>query len=530
MNAPTTDDTEISSLTTQLKQAQKQLQTGQPVSDIGLHAPRLRGSLDKKTGIAHRLARTLFPNDDTEKVASYIQYGQLLSSLTRAYKEQLTQEALSAFDPDPYKLARIPGNRHIFEDLLEAPLSDSIANPTPMPVEIAPFEDLQPVLRRLEQGRPAEAQCVVFPRGAVYSDGRIDMCKQVVGPQYIRNLVCSVHANSHIQHFLIGNNIVGDEGAEHIAAMVNAPEGSPKLETLYLAGNCITAQGAAVLGCALKCNDTVKSLWLKRNPLRALGVRQIAEMLEENQTIKTLDLVNTAALDEGVHALFKSLRKNTTLRTLYLDANGITVEGVRAIADYFEFLKREKRIGLTGLFLGMNRLGDEGAILLAKALRNYPHMVRLDLASDRIQNAGLKAVLNSAQTLPKLAYLGVGFYKSTTDLGELPNYFDGEGADLIADFIRFNRSVRVLDLKDVNLREDGMEPIVEAVEANPQILTISCSQLGRSPEPKSRQRLLAALRRNLEFQGSDEPVKTQIRHIKHTKSIQHIDSIYRNAM
>ncbi len=72
--------------------------------------------------------------------------------------------------------------------------------------------------------------------------------------------------------------------------------------------------------------------------------------------------------------------------------------------------------------------------------------------------------------------------------------------------------------------------IVEAVEANPHILTISCSQLGRSPEPKSRQRLLAALRRNLEFKGSDEPVKTQIRHIKHTKSIQHIDSIYRNAM
>ena len=515
----------------QIHEDEKRLSDGEQVSNIALKIPRIDSGEDKRSGLGHKLARQLFPAKDEDRIGSYIAYSRLLARLRRAYKSQVAEANAKNSQVDRYRQARMFGARHIFEELLSAPLSDSILNPQPMPVEVAPYEELEPFFTHMKKGKPASQSCQEFIRGAYYDDGRIDMCKQVVGDRYIGNLVESIWENSHVEHFLLGNNIVGDEGARKIASLAS-DDSKPRIKTYYLAGNCLTEKGVAKLASALASDRHAESLWLKRNPLKAGGVAHIAKMLEENSSIRTLDLVNVGMLDEGVKVLFASLRKNHTLRTLYIDANGISETGASYIADYFEYIKSENRKGLTGLFMAINRLGDAGAQRIANAVAGYSHLSRLDLSSNRIQNNGLKVLLEKCNTLPELVYLGIGLYKSTADLGELPNYFDGAGAELIADFIRSNNKVQILGLQDTNIRAGGFEIIADALEKNHTLLDLQYQQFRAQLPQELEARINSLLARNIQEQGmSVQEFQTSLkREIKHSDQIRFIDSIYRNNM
>lgn len=521
----------IENLVIKIKNDEKLLAEGKQVSDCALKVPRIDGSEDKKSGLGRKLARQMFPSTDEHRVGSYIAYGKLLKKLKDAYKRQVAETDELNLENDLYRQARMYGNRYVFEQLLQAPLSEQILNPTPMPVEIAQSEDLEPFFAHMKNGEAPTLPCLEFTRGAYYNDGRIDMCKQGIGEQFIGHLVDSIENHPHVEHFLLGNNIVGDEGAQKIATLMRQGF-QPPIKTYYLAGNCFTPKGAAFLASALTENNQVQSLWLKRNPLKAEGVFHLAKMLETNNTIETLDLVNVGMLDEGVKILFESLRQNRSLRSLYIDANGISETGAEYIADYFEYLKAQNQQGLTGLFMSINRLGNQGAELIANAVAGYPHLKRLDLSSNRIQNQGLKILLEQCYSLPSLMYLGIGLYKSTSDLGELPNYFDGSGADLIADFLRQNKTLQIMGMRDVNLREGGLEVIADALFTNYSLLELSYQQFRLFISQELEARLKSILVRNLKQLGiNSEQFQSDIkRELKHSEEISFIDSIYRNNM
>lgn len=61
----------------------------------------------------------------------------------------------------------------------------------------------------------------------------VDLCKQVVGPRGIGPILDAVAKNSHIDRFLLGNNIVGDEGAKVIADFI-ASEKSKRIYNFYV--------------------------------------------------------------------------------------------------------------------------------------------------------------------------------------------------------------------------------------------------------------------------------------------------------
>ncbi len=521
-------------IVSKLQQEEKLLEEGYTVSDYAVTLPTFNGAEDKKTHLAHKIARFLFPNEDKDKANSYIAYKKLLSKLRKAYRQQIQHksqlEQIEKAKRDQFRDARKFGQRQLFETLLNQPISEQILNPKAMPVEVAPLDDLTPLFTYLKQGKAVKEDYLEFARGAYYNDGRIDMCKQVVGSDWIGELVDSIQVNTNVEHFLLGNNIVGDRGAKKIAELIES-ESSPIIKTYYLAGNCFTATGASYLGNALKHNQTVESLWLKRNPLKAEGVSQIAQMLEVNKSLQTLDLVNVGMLDDGVKILFESLKKNTCLRTLYLDANGIGVNGARYIADYFKYLKQTKQKGLTGLFIAMNRLGDEGTKIIANAIANYPYLKRLDLSSNRIQNDGLTVLLKQINTLPELIYLGIGLYKSTSDLRELPNYFDGEGANIMANFLQSNQTVKAIEIKDVNFVDGGLNTIAQALEENTTLLYLSHTQFHYTIPETIETKISDCLARNIQQQlGMDatEFRRTKLREIRHTAQVAYIDSIYRN--
>lgn len=435
--------------------------------------------------------------------------------------------SLEITDPNLFRAARA-----LYEALKTVPLSDAIVSPEAMPVVVAPQIELSPIFQHLSKGHSAAG--AAFPRGATFEDGRLDMCKQVVGPDFIGDLAQAVRqggASTGIEHFLIGNNIVGDTGASDIAAMIGDFE-APRLKTLYLAGNAFGPVGIEALCKALSDDKSVRALWLKRNPIGPEGGALLGAMLSQNTTIETLDLVNTGLLDAGVEALFAGLSQNRTLKTLYLDANGLSARAAKAIATYFQRLADSGEKGLTGLFLGINRLGCEGAIVLAEALKNYGQLERLDVGANRVEQDGLGAVLAMAQANPSLQYLGLGLYKSASDMGELPNWFGDSGAALIADHLVSVGGPEAIELKDTHIGPDGLALLGNAVENQSEVLELSSAQYGLK-QPALFHRIEKFLGRNTQkrfgISLADYRVG-RLRIAKHGPNIDDIASIYRNVM
>ena len=112
----------------------------------------------------------------------------------------------------------------------------------PMPVEIATPKALAPFFKHLERngdnnllpeliekGFPQpvlgeepyyKTPYIEYGKGVVYADRRLDLCKMVVGPLSINALMDSLDSNTFVQHFLLGNNIIGPAGARRITKFI----------------------------------------------------------------------------------------------------------------------------------------------------------------------------------------------------------------------------------------------------------------------------------------------------------------------
>lgn len=504
------------------------------ISDACFKRPPLKSDDYKKLALATMGCDV--SADVKSRKQAYIHFSRLLRDLRALYKRQhpplpkQPHQALTCARFPSHKLARLHGNDDMYHKLLSLPLQEPILQPTAMPVEVAAEADLMPFFEHLKQNIPATAvfcdkngDYISFPRGAHYTDGRIDLCKQVVGPDHIRTLMRAIIQNPFVQHFLLGNNIIGVVGGEAIGTFLSTRHRESRIKTWYLAGNALDATGIEYVTRGLAFDTDCESLWLKRNPLQPEGIKRVADMLRTNRTIRVLDLTNTACLDEGVHYLFDALQENTTLQLLYLDANGITTKGAARIGKYFETVGRP---GLVGLFLGMNRICDGGTKAIIHGLKSYPYLTNLCLSSNRITRDGLNTLV---RRLPiSLLYLDLGMYKSTPDMGELPNYFSGCG-DLLAQLIERPSNLVGLDISSSHLKEDDIKQIAVATTCNPKLLCLHVRQYGlRSAWIKKVGDLIHW---NMDRKGvTKENVDREFRFSRHFASVRWIDSIYRNRM
>ena len=503
------------------------------VTDCGLSAPRRGAYIDKKYGLGKKIALIMFPpEDDTKekKTWAYIRYSQLISKLKTKFISQLNMKHAE-------EQAKLNNNvatlRRNFCTLKHKAPTPAITQPTPMSVEISQLEELNDFFSHLKGNvKIFDQEYVQFTRGSCYRDGRMDLCKQVVGPSWIEPLMDSIKNNSHIKHFLLGNNIIDTKGACAIANfIVTAHE--PKIETWYIAGNCIDNEGIKLIAKSLQTDTDTKTLWLKRNPLNPEGIKYLGEMLKFNKSIECIDLHNTNVSDEGMQYLCEGLLENTTVKRLYLDANNITVDGIRHLYSYFINMASSEKVGIQSLWIGMNRLEDEGALLLAEAFKEYKHMERVCMNSNRITSIGAKALCESLIDHKNLILFDLGMYKSTGDMGELPNNLLDEGAEHIANFIRYNKFVKVMDISQNGITDVGMNKIIDAMKENTTLCYMYFGQYGSNISSDVKNELNNQMEKNIKIQYNisfEEFRSTKLRFLKHTEDILKIDSIYRNKM
>ncbi|KAI6780736.1 uncharacterized protein J7T54_001044 [Emericellopsis cladophorae] len=336
------------------------------------------------------------------------------------------------------------------------PISLNGVSAIPMPVEVAQGEDLKPFLGHLRRNGTADVlendqarvleepyynvQALEFNKGVLYDDGRMDLCKMVVGPEHIWSLMSSLRHNTFIKHFLLGNNVIGPSGVNAIAEFLR--DHPDKIETWYLAGNCIDTESFAILAEELVKSDSVTNIWLKRNPLGHGSAGHLAKLVIGAKNLRTLDLDQTELGDQGVADLFTQLAAHKPddasplpLRNIYLNGSGISTKATTAIGRFLA----SPACGLTSLYMSSNPLGDEGIQALAEALPHAPQLTRLLIQSAGVSTKGAIALCQAACGHPSLRVLDLGQAYTTEDLGQAYNYITDEAVDAIAELIRTSR-------------------------------------------------------------------------------------------
>lgn len=319
-------------------------------------------------------------------------------------------------------------------------------------IPLADAAALDPLLARL-----ASAECPLdtdetFPLGTLRADGRVDLCKQGLGPDGAARLLPVAAASPHATHVLLGTNAIGDTGARTVADALT--DGGHGLHTLYLGCNRIGPDGATALADRIASDDTVRALWLKRNPIGDDGVRALATALRGNTALRTLDLVNTGLTTKGLRALVDVLTsRDQPVERLFLGGNGLTADAAPLLAALL------RDAGVRELYLPANHLGDDGAAVVSEAAADPDRPVRLGLGGNGIGPTGARAL---ADALDGIEALDLGRPMSERSLGAPANATADEGAAALAAALP-GSPLRRLELRHTGLTGRGAKALLAAV-------------------------------------------------------------------
>ena len=321
-----------------------------------------------------------------------------------------------------------------------------LVQPSPAPVEPVALE---PLLRRLTDPEPVTAT-LAFPCGTMQPDGRLDLCKQGLGPVGLARLLPQAVASPHTTHLLLGTNDLGAAGAATVARTLTPGH---RIQTLYLGCNHIDAQGIGPLADRIATDRTVQALWLKRNPIGDDGVATLVAALADNPVLRTLDLTNTGMTRRGLRALTDALTtRAVATERLYLGANSWGPDDAALLARLLI------DAGVRELYLAAGNLGDEGARALAAALP-HGHRVVLGLGGNGLGPSGVDAL---AGRLGSLDALDLARPPSSAVLRAVPNEVGDLGAAALADALP-GSGLRRLDLRHTGVTGRGARRLLGAL-------------------------------------------------------------------
>jgi Ran GTPase-activating protein (RanGAP) involved in mRNA processing and transport len=293
------------------------------------------------------------------------------------------------------------------------------------PAQPRPAGELADLLHWLSTGEHATSR-LDFTAGTAMPDGRLDLCKQALGPGGAAAVTATLRPGV-VKHLLLGTNGLGSTGATAIAAST----GDARIETLYLGCNGITSAGACSFTERLRASpQMLTGLWLKRNPIGREGAIAAVDYTAESPRMRTLDLTQTGLDGETVRRIAETLLYATAgghrLQRLYLGGNQLFDSGADAVAGLIASGAVDE------LYVPAAWLGNAGANAIADALRVAPYgrLRRLSLASNGF-GPELAAEICVQAIAAGIEVLDLGRVKSAGVLGAENNRVDESAADRI---------------------------------------------------------------------------------------------------
>ena len=202
---------------------------------------------------------------------------------------------------------------------------------------------------------------------------------------------------------------VTDDGWEELGRDIS---NNTHLEYLELGSTALNDRNMSLLCRGLTRSTSIDHVTLYDNGLSAAAVRSMVPFLQNANNLKELDLDNNNIQSEGFNALFRALRDSPIetlscqqccidsievdinyspklLTRLDLSSNFINTDGCHGLAK----LLQRKNATLSSLYLSWSKIDDDGAGILADALRNNTSLTTLVLKYNMLTIEGAKLFL-----------------------------------------------------------------------------------------------------------------------------------------
>jgi Ran GTPase-activating protein (RanGAP) involved in mRNA processing and transport len=223
-----------------------------------------------------------------------------------------------------------------------------------------------------------------------------------------RQLGMTLYNIPSLQSLILTDGTLGSAG---LAELAPALYRNTSIKVLNISENDLNdMESAELLRGILRSNKTITILDLSGNNFgETTGtVDYIAKGLGSNSMLLEIDISNCAFKDAHLSTLARNIgSRNTTLHKLSLKDNFITSTGVGVLLD-----TTEQNSHITDFELDRNPIGDEGAIVLARSLRNnaLPNLTRLSLCNCDIVDDGFIALVSALEQNTSLLHLDLRYY------------------------------------------------------------------------------------------------------------------------
>ena len=280
----------------------------------------------------------------------------------------------------------------------------------------------------------------------------------------------------------LGYSNISDKAAVELATVLNC---NNALEQLWLRGNVLGADGAAVILTSLQNITTLRVLDLSYNNISSRSANGIAAVINSNHFLEQLWLDGNMLMTTGVVIIASALKKHSNLRLLSLSNNEITEDAAEEISA----IVNSKNL-LEGLLLSNNQLQSIGTCKITKSFKELNCLHILELANNCIEADRLIVILSNCTYLKQL-YLGNNnlgttggvkvcqALKSNAILQTLSlnnNNITTEAASEICNVIITNTNLNILLLGGNDLQTSGVLQIADTVKNNNptmQLLSLS---------------------------------------------------------
>ena len=182
----------------------------------------------------------------------------------------------------------------------------------------------------------------------------------------------------------------------------------------------------------------------------------LIRVFQNDKTLPELYLRGNNIRDDGAKVIADALKDNTTLTTLDLGRNHIGVDGAKALGEALK-----KNTTLTTLVLSLNRIGVEGATAIVNALKDNTTLTVLGLGGNQIRDDGAIAIAEALKQNSTLTSLYLG-----------GNNIGAAGAIAIAEALQYNKTLTSLYLNSNEIGAAGAIAIAEALEHNTTLTSL----------------------------------------------------------
>ena len=296
----------------------------------------------------------------------------------------------------------------------------------------------------------------------------LDLKNNPIGDEGVKTLAKAYVKNRNLQILEIASNIIGEKGKRTIERM-------EKFQRIKPLTNEIPHEERRKILCktawTLLKSDSKKIVLNLHTDASVYhtGRKIIFEKKRTDQQLHSLGLGplrKQSCLDDthqigntGARILAKALKNNQTLQVLDLECNEIGSAGAQALAKALENNQMLQVLNLT-----WNQIGSAGAQALAKALENNQMLQVLNLTWNQIGSAGAQALAKALENNQTLQMLNLTW-----------NQIRSAGSQALAKALKNNQTLQVLSLARNQIDNEGAQALAQVIDINKTIQLLNLS-------------------------------------------------------